>query len=310
MLRSLLLYLSGARWAKAIITHFFIARRMARRFVAGETMAEAVAATRKLNAQGALVTLDYLGESVVSEADAQQAVEQYFAILDTIAREDIQATVSLKLTQLGLDISEDLCLANMRRILEKARERHNHVTIDMESSDYTDRTLRIYRTLRHEYGFDNVGTVIQAYLYRSEKDLAELRAEGAFIRLCKGAYKEPPDRAFPKKADVDANFVNVMRAYLANGTASPEAHLAIATHDPKMINAALEHIQAHSIPKERYEFQMLYGIRAEAQRELIRQGHPMRIYVPFGTHWYPYFMRRLAERPANLWFFINAFFRG
>lgn len=309
MLRAVLLYLSDAGWAKWLITHFFVARRVARRFVAGETLEEAIAATQKVNAQGLDVTLDYLGESVYSEADAKQAADEYLVILDEIAGRGVNATASLKLTQLGLDISEDVCLANMRRILECAQKHGNHITIDMESSAYTERTLRIYRTLRHEYEFDNVGTVIQSYLYRSEADMAALRDEGAFIRLCKGAYQEPPDVAFPKKADVDASFVDLTRAYLADGMVDG-AYLGIGTHDPKMIAAAIDHIRSRDVSNDRFEFQMLYGIRLEAQRELVQQGYKMRVYVPFGAQWYPYFMRRLAERPANLWFFLNALFRG
>ncbi len=310
MLRSLLLYLSSADWAKSLITNFFVARRVARRFVAGETLEEAIAAIGKLNAQGLLVTVDYLGESVQSRTDAEQAAEEYLVILDAIAASKVQATASLKLTQLGLDISEELCIANMRRILQRAKERDNHITIDMESSDYTDRTLRIYRTLRHDYGFDNVGTVIQAYLYRSEQDMAELRAEGAFVRLCKGAYKEPPDRAFPHKQDVDANFIKLMNAYLGDSANGNDAYLCIATHDARIIDEARRYIHQHRIPHERFEFQMLYGIRSDLQKELARQGYKMRIYVPFGSQWYPYFMRRLAERPANLWFFVSNLLRG
>ncbi len=310
MLRSLLLYLSDADWAKALITHFFLARHVARRFVAGETLPEAVKTVRAINAQRLLATLDHLGESVYSQSDAERAANEYLTVLDAIADHDLRATVSLKLTHLGLDISEDLCLAHMRRILEHARARANHVTIDMESSDYTDVTLRIYRTMRHDYGFDNVGTVIQAYLYRSEQDMRELHQEGAFIRLCKGAYKEPPDRAFPRKKDVDANYVKLMYAYLSNSAADTLPYLAIATHDARIIGAARAFVQENGIPDERFEFQMLYGIRSDLQRELARQGYKVRVYVPFGTQWYPYFMRRLAERPANLWFFVSNVFRG
>lgn len=310
MLRSLLLYLSGADWAKSLITNFFVARRVARRFVAGETLEEAIAAIGRLNAQGLLATVDYLGESVQSRTDAEQAAEEYLVILDAIAASKVQATASLKLTQLGLDVSEDICLANMRRILQRAKERGNHITIDMESSDYTDRTLRIYRTLRHDYGFDNVGTVIQAYLYRSEQDMAELHEEGAYVRLCKGAYNEPPDRAFPRKRDVDANYIKLMKAYLGDSANSNDAYLCIATHDARIIDETRRYIQQHNIPHNRFEFQMLYGIRSDLQQELAQQGYKMRVYVPFGTQWYPYFMRRLAERPANLAFFVSNLLRG
>lgn len=306
MLRSLLLYLSDAGWAKALISNFFLARRVARRFIAGETLDEALAVVKTLNQERLLVTLDHLGEAVSSEADARRATDEYRDILTAIAANDLQATVSLKLTHLGLDISQNLCLANMRRILTKAAETNNHVTIDMESTAYTDRTLDIFRTLRDE--FDNVGTVIQSYLYRSEADMQALQAEGAFVRLCKGAYKEPSDKAFPRKADVDASYVKLMMAYVADG--STGAYLGIGTHDARIINIAREHFQAENIPGERYEFQMLYGIRGDLQRELVQQGYKVRVYVPFGTQWYPYFMRRLAERPANLWFFISNLLRG
>ncbi len=309
MLRSFLLYLSGASWAKNLISHFFLARRVARRFVAGESLEEAVEAVKKLNAEGLPVTLDYLGEATQSEADAADAATQYIGLLDTITGHNLKATVSLKLTQLGLDISDDTCLTNLRRILTHAARTNNHVTIDMESSAYTDVTLRIFRTLRDE-GFTNLGTVIQSYLYRSEQDMAELHQEGAFVRLCKGAYKEPSDRAFPKKADVDANYVKLMRAYVDPDAAQTGAYLAVASHDARIIDTMREYARERNVPNERFEFQMLYGIRNDLQRELARQGFTMRVYVPFGTQWYPYFMRRLAERPANLWFFVSNFFRG
>jgi proline dehydrogenase len=308
MLRALLLYLSSAGWAKTLITHFFVARRVARRFVAGETLEDALRTVKRLKGEGLDVTLDYLGESVHSEADAARAVDEYLEILEAIQREGLAATVSLKLTQLGLDVSPDICLANMRRILKKAQATNNHVTIDMESTAYTDRTLQVFRTLHHENGFANVGTVIQAYLYRSAEDMAALHTEDAFIRLCKGAYKEPPTLAYPEKRDVDANYVKLMQDYLSGNETG--AYLGIATHDAQIIETARAYIQAEAIPHNRFEFQMLYGIRADLQRELVRAGYKMRVYVPFGTQWYPYFMRRLAERPANLWFFVSNLFRG
>ncbi len=310
MLRSALLYLSHAEWAKAFITNFFVARRVARRFIAGETLEATLPAIEKLNAQGMEVTLDLLGESVESEADAAQAVGQYLVMLETIHAHQLRATVSLKLTQLGLDIAEDVCVANMRRILEKAAETGNHVTIDMESSDYTDRTLRVFRTLREDYDFQNVGTVIQAYLYRSKADMEALQQEGAFVRLCKGAYKEPPDVAFPAKADVDTSFIEIMKAYVSGSAAETGAYLGVATHDARIIDIMRDYARSAGIANDRFEFQMLYGIRADLQRELAEEGYTMRVYVPYGTQWYPYFMRRLAERPANLWFFISNFFKG
>jgi proline dehydrogenase len=303
MLRRFLLYLSAAAWARRMVSSLGVARRMARRFVAGETMDEAVAATQALNRKGMAVTLDYLGESVARAEDTVEVVATYRKMLERIHNEGLNASVSLKLTHMGLDIAEDLCMGNLRHILTDAQGYHIPVTIDMESSAYVDRTLRIYRTLRDEYGFDNVGTVIQSYLRRSEGDMRELAAEGAHIRLVKGAYLEPPAVAFPDKADVDANYVRLMREYLG----SP-GYLCVASHDEKMIAAAEGIVREKHVPKDRYEFQMLYGIRSSRQEELARAGSVMRVYVPFGEAWYPYFMRRLAERPANLWFFARSFF--
>jgi proline dehydrogenase len=308
MIRQFLLYLSQAAWARGIMTRWGAARRVARRFVAGETLDEALQVTRTLNAKGLLVTLDYLGESVTSAEDARGVMEAYRQMLTRIADQQAQATVSLKLTHLGLDISEELCQTNLRHILTTAKERGIGVTIDMESTHYTDTTLRIYRTMRDEYSFDNVGTVIQAYLFRSENDMRELAVEGAHIRLCKGAYLEPPSLAFPLKADVDANYVKLTRQYLSAAQAGDgRPYLCLATHDENMIQAAENILREMKVPAARYEFQMLYGIRSPRQEELAKQ-HKMRVYVPFGTAWYPYFMRRLAERPANVWFFARSFF--
>jgi len=309
MLRSLFLYLARAGWAKGMIMRIGLARRTAHRFVAGDTLEEAIAATRQLNNHGLEVTLDHLGESVSDEAGAIQATQDYLELLDAIAESGIRATASLKLTQLGLDIRKDLCVDNVHKILKKAKATGNHITIDMESSDYTDVTLDVYRKLRDEHGFDNVGIVIQAYLYRSESDMRTLAAEGAFVRLCKGAYKEPPDRAFPDKADVDANFVHLVEQFLNPEACAAGAYLGIATHDEKMIDASIAHVKQHNVPYENFEFQMLYGIRSRLQQQLHDDGYKVRVYVPYGTQWYPYFMRRLAERPANIIFFISNFFR-
>jgi proline dehydrogenase len=303
MLRLLLLYLSRAGWARGIITRWGLARRMARRFVAGETLEDALTASHALNQRGLLVTLDYLGESVARPEDTRAVVKMYRTLLDRIHKAALKASVSLKLTHLGLDISEELCQSNLRYILTDAKAWAIPVTIDMENTPYTETTLRIYRTMRDEYGFDNVGTVIQSYLRRSEADMRELAAEGAHIRLVKGAYLEPPELAFSDKAEVDSSFVQLMRAYLPS-----KGYLCIATHDERMIAAGEAAIREFGLPPDRYEFQMLYGIRTARQEELARAGHPVRVYVPFGEAWYPYFMRRLAERPANLWFFVKGFF--
>lgn len=308
MLRSFFLYLSRAAWAKNLIMRNSLARRSARRFVAGDTLAEAIDVCRRLNDGGLDVTLDHLGESVTDEAGAIQATQAYLELLDAIAQSGVQATASLKLTQLGLDIREDLCLDNMRRILTRARETNNHITIDMESTDYTDATLTVYCTLRAE-GFENTGAVIQAYLYRSETDMEALAAEGAFVRLCKGAYKEPPERAFPDKADVDANFVHLVKLFLTPESCAAGAYLGIGTHDEAMIRAAQAYIKENNIPYENFEFQMLYGIRSRLQEQLRDDGYKVRVYVGYGTEWYSFYMRRLAERPANVWFILSNFFR-
>jgi proline dehydrogenase len=307
MLRRFLLYFSAASWARTMTVHFGLARRVARRFIAGETIDDAVRAVRDLNAHGLLVSLDYLGESVERAEDTQAVVSTYRSLIQRIKQDGLKAGVSLKLTHLGLDIKEDLCIENLRAILTEAQSSNIPVTIDMESSAYTDHTLRIYRTVRDKYGFTNVGTVIQAYLYRTKDDMRHLATEGATIRLCKGAYLEPDTVAFPEKADVDANYVAVARDYLQ---APPPAYLQIATHDEAMIQAAEAVIKERQLPPERFEFQMLYGIRFGRQLELAQAGYQVRIYVPFGEAWYPYFMRRLAERPANLWFFARSIFRA
>lgn len=307
MLRSALLYLSEAQWMKTLLQRIGPIRRAAHRFVAGDTLAEAIEVCRRLNDRNLVVTLDHLGESVHDEAGAQAAVQAYLAMLDAIATHGVKATASLKLTQLGLDIREDLCIDNLRLILTKARETGSHVTIDMESSAHTDATLRVFRELRQE--FSNVGTVIQAYLYRSAEDMRALAAEGAFVRLCKGAYKEPADRAFPDKADVDANYVALIEQFLTPEAIQAGAFLGIATHDEAMIKAALNFVRNHNVPQDHFEFQMLYGIRPRLQEQLRDDGYTVRIYVGYGTEWYPFFMRRLAERPANIWFVLSNVFR-
>ena len=303
MLRLFLLYLSRAGWARGLITRWGVARRMARRFVAGETLDDAISASQALNQRGLLVTLDYLGESVARAEDTVAVVDMYRALLDRIQQQGLKASVSLKLTHLGLDISEELCQTNLRHILTTAKAHGIPVTIDMENTPYTDVTLRIYRTMRDEYDFSNVGTVIQSYLRRSEADMQALAAEGAHIRLVKGAYLEPAELAFPDKAEVDASFIRLLRDYLPSS-----GYLCIASHDEQMIAAGQSAAKAAALPPERFEFQMLYGIRTSRQEELAKAGYQMRVYVPFGEAWYPYFMRRLAERPANLWFFTKSFF--
>ena len=302
LLRRILLYLSVAGWARSIMSRWGVARRVALRFVAGETLDEAVSATKALNDRNLLASLDYLGESVKRAEDTQEVVQTYRDLLKRIHEQNLRASISLKLTHFGLDISEDLCQTNLRYVLTDAKQFGIPVTIDMENTPYTDITLKIYRTMRDEYNFDNVGTVIQAYLRRSEADMQALGAEGAHIRLCKGAYLESPEHAFPDKADVDANYAKILRQYLQT-----PGYLCIATHDEKMIEAGEKAIK--ELKPTRYEFQMLYGIRSTRQDELAAAGYSVRVYVPFGAAWYPYFMRRLAERPANVWFFARSLFR-
>ncbi len=310
LMRSFFLYLARSRTARKVLMRLPGAQRMARRFVAGETLAQGIEAVRALNARGLLATLDHLGENVVTESDAGHAMQDYLDLLDAIERAGVNTNVSLKLTQLGLDISFEVCLNNMRCILERAADYENFVRIDMEGSAYTEQTLRLYRILRDQYGFRNVGVVIQAYLYRSLEDVRALAEEGANIRLCKGAYKEPPSIAFPEKRAVDANFIKLAEHFLSPQARERGAYIGVATHDDNMINAVKNYAAAQGIPKDRFEFQMLYGVRSGAQSALVAEGYKVRVYVPYGTEWYPYFMRRLAERPANVWFLLRNFFRN
>jgi proline dehydrogenase len=307
-MRAFFLWMSRSTFLRRLIMGFGFARRAALRFVAGETIDDAIATIRTLNKNGILATVDHLGENVASEADARRAAQAYVDVLDRIGREGVRSHASLKLTQLGLDIGDALCRENVACVVRKAKEVGAFIRIDMESTEYTERTLALFRSLHRE--FDNVGIVIQAYLYRSEEDIAALCREGASVRLCKGAYKEPPDKAFPKKADVDANYVKLTHRLMSEGARASGAYAAIATHDPKMIDAAKAYAAKHDVPRDRFEFQMLYGIRRDLQQQLAKEGYTMRVYVPYGTEWYPYFMRRLAERPANVWFILRNLFRG
>lgn len=300
MLRSILLYLSTAGWAQRIAARNWLARRVAKRFVAGETLEESVAVAKRLNAEGFRVTFTFLGEAVYSEAETREVVAEYQRVSEFIADEDLHAEISLKVTQLGLDVDEEICHNNLRDILQHARERGGtRIVLDMESSPYLEATLRLYRGLREEFGAQ-VGVAIQAYLYRSADDLAQLASTDAVIRIVKGAYLESPDIVFSEKAQIDENYTRLVEQYLGN----EGAFLDIATHDDKMIAAAQQFIAANEIPRDRYEFQMLYGVRNELQRELVR-SEPTCVLISFGEQWYPYFVRRLAERPANLVFFLR-----
>jgi proline dehydrogenase len=318
MLRAILLYLSKAPWARRLVTGWKFARRAASRFVAGERLEEAIAAIQRLNQKGLYATLDHLGENVTKPEEARRAADDYLTLMGRICEAGVKSNASLKLTQLGLALDYDLCLDNIRRIVRKAAECGLFIRIDMEDSSTVDRTIQLYRTLRSE-GLQNVGLVIQAYLYRSEKDVRDLLAEGARFRLCKGAYKEPAEVAFPRKSDVDANYDKLasmmIDSALATGSlpASDDGRMppvtGIATHDERRVRLAQEYAKKVGLPKRALEFQMLYGIRSDLQTSLAAEGYPVRIYVPYGTEWYPYFVRRLAERPANVWFFISNFFR-
>jgi len=309
-LRSILIYLSHARWARDLVTDLALANKVSRRFVAGETIDEAVLAAHSLNQMGMSVTLDFLGESVTDEEVAIASADEILSLLDSIDSSGVNASVSVKLSQLGLRIDRELALQNMRRILKRAQDYNNMVRIDMEESDLVDTTLGLYRTLRNEDGFDNVGVVIQSYLYRSAEDVEKLIDEGASVRLCKGAYSEPPDIAFPKKIDTDDSFIQLTNVMLSETARNNGVFLGIATHDQNMINASLDYVKSNGIASDEFEFQMLFGIRRELQKNLVKQGYGIRIYVPYGTAWYPYLVRRLAEHPANLWFFVNNLFRN
>ena len=271
----------------------------ARRFIAGETVEEAVASVADLRRQGLHLTLDYLGESVSSGAAAAAAAAEYVTIIDAIVRSGIERNISLKLTQLGLDVDRATAVDNMRRILEPADANGFFVRIDMENSAYTDATISILETLWQQ-GHRQLGTVIQSYLKRSEGDIRRLNAMGSRVRLVKGAYKEPKEVAFQKKSEVDAAFIELMRLLMDEGT-----YPAIATHDPTMIDAAKAYAKSKGYANDRFEFQMLYGIRRDLQASLMREGYRVRVYVPFGKQWYPYFMRRLGERPANVGFVLK-----
>lgn len=275
---------------------------MARRFVAGEGLDEALAASRVCNDQGMMVSLDYLGENVTSTADAQHSRDAYLEVFEKIAGQKLNANVSCKLTALGLDLSAEFCEGLVLSIVERAAAMDNFLRVDMEGSIYTQQTIELVKRVRSQS--PAIGTVIQAYLYRSEKDIQDLLAYGCRIRLCKGAYKESPEVAFEKKADVDGNYVRLVKMLLPSGF-----YHGIATHDPKMIAATIRFAAEAKISKEDFEFQMLYGVRTDLQRRLVRDGYRVRVYIPYGNDWFPYFMRRLAERPANVGFFIRNFFR-
>lgn len=299
MLRAVFLWLSEQPSIFGFVRRNGLARKLASRFVAGETLDDAIATARDLNATagGLSVSLDLLGESVLHAAEAERACATYLELLDRIHAAKVNANVSVKLTQMGLDIDEALCIRNMKSIISRAKQHDSFVRIDMEQSTYTAKTLDLFTTVLYPEFGNAVGVVLQSYLRRTAADVDAMIALGARVRLCKGAYKEPPDVAFPEKKDVDANFVRCMERLLERGN-----YPGIATHDRKIIAHAKSFAARHAIPPARYEFQMLYGVRRDLQNRLRREAFNMRVYVPFGTHWYPYLMRRLAERPANVAF--------
>lgn len=320
MLRSFLIYLSKAAWAQKLVTGWGFAWRAASRFVAGEKAEDAIRAVRELNEKGIHATLDHLGEHTSTAEEADKAAGDIIAILNEIDKAGVKANVSIKLTQIGMGLDEEISRQNLARILEQARGHGNFVRIDIEDTPYTDMTISTYQAML-ERGFTprTVGMAVQSYLYRAEADVRSLLEIGTRFRLVKGAYKEPPDKAYPKKSDVDANY-DLLTKIMVDAALTMEANTlsedgrippipAIASHDEKRIAFAKGYAEKVGLPKQAIEFQMLYGIRRELQEQLVKEGYPVRVYVPFGTHWYPYFMRRLAERPANIWFFISNFFR-
>jgi proline dehydrogenase len=304
MLRSALLYLSGQQQIFRFVRNNRLAKSFANRFVAGETLDTALAAVARLNARGITASLDLLGESVHNEAEARAAGDAYITMLDRIHERRANANVSVKLTAMGLDISEELCVVTMHKILQRAREYQTFVRIDMESSEYTQRTLDLFEQRLYPAYRENVGIVLQSYLYRTFADVERANLIKARVRLCKGAYKEPETVAYPEKKDVDANYVRCMRELMLKGN-----YPGIATHDEAIIKEAKRFAKENQIAPDRFEFQMLYGVRRDLQDRLVREGYRMRVYVPFGTQWYPYLMRRLAERPANVAFLTGNVFK-
>ncbi len=318
MLRNLLIYLSKAEWMRKTVMEWGIVRKVALRFVAGETLVEAIEVVKQLNKAGMIATLDQLGEDTDSEEIARSTGEHIIRILNTIEKSGVKSNLSLKLNQIGLSLDYDLCVEILEDILKHAQSLGNFVRIDMEDSTCVNKTIRIYQLMRDK-GYDNVGMVMQSYLYRCEEDTRALLDQGCTIRLVKGAYKEPAHIAYPKKSDVDHNFLQVMKILLEASLKEEAPTLsedgkwpaipAAGTHDGNIINFTKEYATKIGLPKNKLEIQLLFGIRRDLQESLVKEGYPVRIYVPFGTEWYPYFMRRLAERPANIWFFISNLFK-
>ncbi len=319
MLRSFLIYLSKAAWAQKMVTGWGFAWKAASRFIAGSTVADAIKAVKTLNEKGINTTLDQLGEHTTTPEEANRSADGIINLLSEIQKAGVRANVSIKLTQIGMGMDDEVCLANLERILVSAKENRNFIRIDIEDSPWVDKTISLYDAMMAK-GFSNrnFGMAVQSYLFRAEKDTRTMLEKGTTFRLIKGAYKEPPEVAFPKKADVDANY-DLLASILIDASLAQKTEIskdgrippipAIATHDEKRVIFAKDYAKKVGLPKTGMEFQMLYGIRRDLQESLAKEGYPVRVYVPFGTHWYPYFMRRLAERPANIWFFISNFFK-
>src|SRR6266851_3033869 len=303
--RSALIYMSRREGLKDFATRFRPFKKLTTRFVAGETIDETIRFIREINAEGCSASFDHLNESVTSAAEASEEVTEYLNILAKIDETGIRSNVSIKLTQFGLTLDSEIAYKNVRRVVEQAHRRGNFVRVDMEDSKVTQVTIELFKRLREEFGLNDVGIVLQSYLRRTYEDAQQLVKLPARIRICKGAYNEPPEVAFPNKKDTDQNYVRVMQLLLASGV-----YHGIATHDPHMIDATIAFAQKQGIGKESFEFQMLYGVRRDLQRQLARDGYNMRVYVPYGKHWYPYFMRRPAERPANIWFVLKNMLKG
>ena len=303
IVRGSLLYLSRQSRLRRWMETSTFSRPLTSRFVAGLTLDDGLRICGQLQAEGIMSSLDHLGENVKSLAEADASRSAYLEALQRIEAGSYPVTVSIKLTALGLDIGQPACLENTEQLVRKAREIGSRIEMDMEASEYTDRTLAIVREMHRKYG--SVRAVIQAYLYRSAADIDDLCALGVPVRLCKGAYKESPDISFKSKRDVDANYLKLMRALFDRGT-----YPAIASHDEAIVNEAIRYVREKKINPEHFEFQMLYGVRRTLQKRLVSQGYRLRVYVPYGTAWYPYFMRRLAERPANLMFLLRSLIRG
>ncbi|KYD29447.1 proline dehydrogenase [Geobacillus sp. NFOSA3] len=301
LMRDFFLFLSKNKTLTKLAKKYGL-RFGASRFVAGETIAQAVEVIKQLNKKGLAVTVDYLGEFVDNEKEANEMANHCIEAIEAIGREKLNSQLSLKMTSMGLDISDELVMRNMRRILDTAKQHGVFVTIDMEDYSRCQKTLDIFKQLKKEY--DNVGTVLQAYLYRTVSDIEDLKDYHPNLRLVKGAYKESPEVAFPDKKDVDENFKKIIKMHLLNGN-----YTAVATHDDAIIEYTKQLVKEYNIPNSQFEFQMLYGIRPERQEQLAREGYTMRVYVPYGTDWYGYFMRRLAERPANVAFVLKGIFR-